>query len=190
MAINFNLTSAAVNFLFSNRAIGLYHADITKEESITDSDTVTEHPVENGSVISDNITSNPTTCTLQVAWSDSIVEGISIQDIYQQLLDLKDSHVPFTVVTGKRTLSNMVFTSIQNVTNADSEYILELSLEMKQLKIVDLQVVTISGSDATMQGGRKQATTITNKSTEQSITDKATQNTSGLYDLAELMGVV
>lgn len=189
MALNFNLTSAVVNFLFSNRAIGLFHADVTKEETITDSDTITEHPIEDGSVISEHVIGNPTTCTLQVAWEDSIINGISVQDIYQQLLDLKNSRIPFTVVTGKRTLENMLFTSIQNITNADSEYILELSLEMKQVKIVTLQTVTIKGGDgsSTTQSGKKQASSITNKTTEASVLDAASQNTSALYDLTEVL---
>lgn len=186
MALNFNLTSSIVNFLFSNRIIGLYKADITKEEVINDSETITEHPVENGSVISDNVTTNPVTCTIQAAWGDSIVEGISVQDIYQSLLDLKNSHTPFTVVTGKRTLNNMLFTSIQNITNADSEYILELSLEMKQINIVTLQIVTIKSNANTIQSGKKQATSIANKTTEQSITNTVNNNTSALYDLMEV----
>lgn len=190
MALNFNLTSSIVNFLFSNRIIGLYKADITKEEVINDSETITEHPVENGSVISDNVTTNPVTCTIQAAWGDSIIEGISVQDIYQSLLDLKNSHTPFTVVTGKRTLNNMLFTSIQNITNADSEYILELSLEMQQINIVTLQTVTIksnaAGGSNTIKSGKKQATSITNKTTEQSITNTVNNNTSALYDLMEV----
>jgi hypothetical protein len=66
-----------------------------------------------------------------------------VKSIYAQLLALQASCVPFTIYTGKRVYTNMLFTSITVPTDIKSENSLVVTLQCKEIIIVTTQVITV-----------------------------------------------
>lgn len=180
-------TDSVLGFTRSSRTIATFTPTLVIEESIEDSSDITQHPIEDGSVITDHVIFKPTTVTMEVYFSEDSFSGLSPKETYQQFLNLRASSEPFTITLGKRTLENMLFKSIKHTTNADSEYVLALSLEFQQIKVVTLQEVTIATPQnqqaSTQSSGKKQAQTSTNAANNDSITQTAEKNNSGLYDI-------
>lgn len=178
-----------LSFFSKRRKIGEFTPTVVINELITDTAEITEHPIESGSVITDHVIHKPVTVSMEVYFSESIFDGISAPapaEIYAQILALKNSNEPFTLVLGKRELPNMLFTGIRNITDVDTEYVLSLSLEFQQVIFASLQEVQIStpqGQQAkTQQTGKKQAGSPENSATEQGVKEAAKKN-SALYDL-------
>lgn len=166
----------------TSRYIAYFKPSLVIEESIEDSSELTSHPIETGSTITDHVIRKPITATMDVYFDYDILSGTSPSEIYDELIQLKESNEPFTVVFGKRTLNNMLFTSIKNTTNRDSEFALALSLSFQEVTRVELQTVSISDSSV-KQGGKKQAQGVSNAAKKQGAEDAAKKNSSGLYDL-------
>lgn len=181
------LAESVLGFTRSSRLIASFTPTLVIEESADDSWEITEHPIEDGSVITDHVIEKPTTVTMEVYFAEDSFTGLTPQETYQQLLELSQSAEPFTISLGKRTLENMLFKSIHHSTNADSEYVLALTLEFQQVKLVGLQEVTIStpqGQHAsTQQSGKKQAQEVSNGATSDAVGATASKNNSGLYDI-------
>ena len=184
-----------INFIVGTRAIGLYSPTVVTAETIEDSDQVTQHPVESGADITDHVLPQNTHYSIECAWAEDIINGISIREIYQQLLDLRASGKPFTIQAGKKVLNNMLFTKITNTTDVDSEYVLKLSMEFQQVRLVTLQTVALSagaeGDATTVQSGKKQAQSVSDTAVNEGVSDSAAANapaedTSALYDLANM----
>ena len=187
--IDFSLS--IINFILGTRAIGLYSPTVVTSELIDDSDQLTQHPVESGSDITDHVLPANTRYSIECAWADNPLAGSDIKEIYQQLLDLRASAKPFTIQAGKRVLPNMLFTKLQNTTDVDSEYVLKLSMEFQQVRIVTLNKVAISGGAegvaSTVSAGKKQASTVSDTAVSEGVATAAENNdTSGLYGFAEL----
>lgn len=158
-------TSSYINQLFGTRFIGLYRPTVVTSEVIEDTSDVSEHPIEDGSVIADHITDQPITATIECAWAEEWSNGFSVKAMYDQILALRDSREPFTVKLGKRVLNNMVFTSITNNTDSSTEFVLSLTISLKQVKIVNVQKVEIqTNSDTTQKTGKKTASPMSDKS--------------------------
>lgn len=153
-----NAAGGLFNALFmTRRSIGGIIPDVTIEEHHTDTLTITDHPVEQGAMITDHAFKNPAEVTMYVAWSNaslllsSIVSGSlfggkldDVNDLYGRLLELQESRVPFDLVTGKRTYNNMLIKQISNTTDADSENALFLSIHMRQIIIVETAAVLLA----------------------------------------------
>lgn len=176
-----------LSFGVGTRQIAEFTPTIVTEETITDASETTDHPIEDGSSISDHVIIKPVTCSMEVYFNDDSLMGFTPKEIYQMILALRDSMEPFTVVLGKRTIENVVFTNIVNHTNQDSEYVLHLSLEFKQLKLVTLEVVEIATPEgqkaSTQTAGKKQAQKTENGATEQAAKETAQKNNSALYNV-------
>lgn len=78
--------------------------------------------------------------------------GESPREIYQQLLELQQSRVPFDVVTGKRTYSNMLIRAIEVTTDRTSENVLSCVLTLREVIMSDTQSITVTDK-ANMQEG-------------------------------------
>ncbi len=82
-------TQVAVNF---PRSMGTFVADCVVEERHDDSWVITEHPVEQGSVISDHIYKLPATVTLSYLWSmASPLNTASSQAFSDMLRNMKEA---------------------------------------------------------------------------------------------------
>ena len=109
---------------------------------------ITEHPVEVGAAISDHAYRRPYEVVMQVGFagggslldlldttSFGVSAGLSPKEVYQNLLDLQNSRVPFDVVTGKRIYTNMLIRAIEVTTDRTSENVLSAVLTLREVII-------------------------------------------------------
>ena len=78
--------------------------------------------------------------------------GTSPKEIYQQILDLQASRVPFDVTTGKRQYSNMLIRAIDVTTDRTSENVLMCVLTLREVIISQTESITVADK-ADMQEG-------------------------------------
>jgi hypothetical protein len=139
-------------FSGSNRSIGPIIPGIVIEEDHEDTLTITEHPVEQGAAITDHAFKNPSSVTIQCMWSNTQASLFDfsesyVQGIYQQLIALQNGRQPITIVTGKRMYQNMLLESITTQTTNESAYSLPVTLECKQIIIVQTSATTLPPQD-------------------------------------------
>lgn len=134
----------------NQRYIGTLVPDVTVSELSTDEDTVTNHPVETGTPISDHVFANPPVLEIRCGFSNSSAgyDGY-VQDVYQMFLDLKNTREPFDVSTGKRFYTSMLFTNLTTMTDESSEWVLNITARLQQIIITDTD--DNSGSGMTQQ---------------------------------------
>ena len=152
------------------RLIGDFTAQVTFEEQHEDVMEITEQPVEFGARITDHSYSRPATLTIHCGWSNSpastgllgslsnavsgSVNGVSsilsgnsisqVKAIYHNLLQLQQSRVPFSVVTGKRDYANMLVRSLKTTTDKESENALMITATFQQIIMVSVNTLTVS----------------------------------------------
>ena len=167
---------------FRNQRMVASFTPLVIQESIEDPTEITEHPIEDGSVIADHVIKKPITATMDVYF-----EGSNLKEQYEQLLALQTSAQPFTVVFGKRSLDNMLLKSVRQVTDVDSEYVLHLTLSLQQIMRVTLQEVAVktpAGQQAgTQNTGKIAASAESNAADAAGAAETAGKNSSALYDL-------
>ena len=144
------------------RAIGTLTAAVTVEEVHTDELVITEHPVEAGASITDHAYKKPSEVLIRCGWSNSDLAALGldlselgdvfagtftgtdyVSKIYQQLLDLQVSRVPFDVTTGKRQYQNMLLRSLSVTTDAKTENVLTVTAACREIIIVSTQATTL-----------------------------------------------
>ncbi|HWI02397.1 MAG TPA: hypothetical protein VNT52_00965 [Acidimicrobiales bacterium] len=122
------------------RKIGAFSATVTIEEIATDDLEITRHPVQQGAEISDHAFLKPAFLQMRFACDDS---ERPLSETYDALLKLQASREPFDVVTGKRIYRNMLFASLMNTTDRESENVLAVSAELREVIIVRSQIATV-----------------------------------------------
>lgn len=145
------------------RSIGSIVAHVTMEEVATDELQITEHPVELGSPITDHAFKKQADLVIRCGWSNASLGGVLagvkglvsaltggdafgsdyVSGIYNQLLVLQESRIPFDVSTGKRLYTNMLMRSLSQTTDEKSEYTLMVTAVFKQILIVQTQATTL-----------------------------------------------
>lgn len=133
--------------LIRQRNIAGFIPNVTVRESHRDELVVTDHPVEQGAQVSDHAYKRPSSVLLEVGYSNSALAGLGdpnyVQDTYQDFLALQASRVPFDIVTGKRSYTNMMLTSIATTTDEKTEYSLPMVLECREVILVNTQTVSV-----------------------------------------------
>ncbi|EHP5951335.1 hypothetical protein KMY31_003685 [Escherichia coli] len=155
----------SVIFRLQSRKIGIFVPDVVVSEKHVDALEITEHPVEFGAAINDHAYKRASEVTMECGFAGggSVLDlvnlssiglrvGESPREIYQQLLDLQKSQVPFDVVTGKRTYSNMLIRAIEATTDRTSENVLSCVLTLREVIMSDTQSITVTDK-ANMQEG-------------------------------------
>jgi hypothetical protein len=141
---SFGIAGAAAIFGGGNntyRSIGGIVAPCTLQERHTDTLSLTNHPVELGAQITDHAFKNPVELDITIGWGAGSIT--SLPQIYQQLLDLQRSAVPFDIVTGKRQYKNMIIVSIGQTTGVDTENSLIIYLSCREVIIVETQITSM-----------------------------------------------
>lgn len=183
-----------------SRAIGPFTAQVTLEESHTDELAITDHPVETGAVISDHAYMRPSEVLIRCGWSDSPSSGGGAPDLgallgdvggalssltslisgsgtgqsremYQNMLELQKSRIPFEIMTGKRLYKNMLVRTLRLRTDMQTENVAIMEVLCREVLIVSTQVVSVAApADAqeepestapTEEKGTKQLSTAT-----------------------------
>lgn len=143
------------------RTFGSISVQVAIEELHRDELFITEHPVEQGAAITDHAYKRPAELVLRMAWSNSglgalindftavtsLLSGQGeggfsyIQEIYNSILELQESRIPFDIITGKRKYTNMLIRDITTSTTEATENSLVVSIHCRQILIVQTQVV-------------------------------------------------
>lgn len=155
----------SVLFNQRSRKIGLIIPDVVVSEKHQDALEITEHPVEIGAPVSDHSYKRPAEVTMEIGFSgggslldfvDTSAIGISLgaspKEIYQQILDLQASRIPFDVTTGKRQYSNMLIRAIDVTTDRTSENVLMCMLTLREVIISQTESISVADK-ADMQDG-------------------------------------
>ncbi len=142
-----NLLSPAIIW---QRNIAGFVADVTVEEHHRDELVVTENPVEQGAAITDHAFKKPARVTLRVGYSNSSLASLGdttyVQDWYAQFLALQAGRAPFNVLTGKRSYTNMLMTSIETMTDEKWENASLFTVECREIILVTTQTVSVPPS--------------------------------------------
>lgn len=155
------------------RSFGPFEMQVVLEEVHSDDLEITDHPVEQGAIISDHAYKRPAEVRIMGGWSDSpvipdvfravaavpgaTVEGVQSlikgnnvgqgRDIYAKILKLQSERTPFDVYTGKRTYTDMLIKSVNMTTDKDTEHSLLLTVTLRQVIIVNTQLVTLAPAE-------------------------------------------
>ncbi|OCQ53909.1 hypothetical protein Ppb6_00927 [Photorhabdus australis subsp. thailandensis] len=145
----------SVMFSQQTRKIGAIVPSVIISETHTDTSNITDYPVQQGVTISDHVYDNPSEVRMELGFAGGgslldvvdttkvfdISTGLSLGDspraVYQQLLDLRASHKPFDVATGKRLYKNMLIKDMTITTDKTSENVLSVILNLREIIIVE-----------------------------------------------------
>jgi hypothetical protein len=151
--------------LFLQRNIGGFIADVTIEEDHTDEVVITDHPVERGASTTDHAFKRPSTVAIKAGWSNSSGTALGnpfyVQLVYNAMLALQASLVPFSITTGKRIYDNMLIRRLSVITDEKTEYALSATFECQEILIANTQTVSSTSGDPTnMQDPVNNAATV------------------------------
>lgn len=124
-------------------------AQVTVSEDADDDLIITEFPVEQGAVINDHAFKRPAELRCQLGWSAAYVADyglISLQAVYERILELQAARVPFTVYTARRTYQNMLIASLRTHTDARMAFTFMADIAFKEVVLVNTSVIVIPGA--------------------------------------------
>ena len=150
---------------------GILIPDVVIEEQHTDTLIVTTHPVQQGANISDHAYRMPAVVTVRAAWSNSsfgivrniLSGGVGVptlsditnsliggtfsetyaQQVYNALISIQRSRVPFSLATGKRNYDNMLLVSMGVSTTSATEYALMLTATFQEILITSVETTSL-----------------------------------------------
>lgn len=129
----------------NRRSFGTIVPDIVLQEVGTDNVQKTQHPVEQGAAVVDHAFVVPAKLLMRCGFSNSTAGYVGyVQEMYAQILALKNALEPVNVVTGKRLYSNMLIVGLTQVTDQESENALMIVVSFEELPTASTQ--TTSGS--------------------------------------------
>ena len=145
-----SLLSTVAYFLTggSRRHIAGIVPDVVIREIHTDKLTITDHPVQRGSVITDHAKKDPEQLEMEFGWSNSsfslsgllsgksIFETMDLRNIYQKLLGWQESCEPISIGTGKREYTDMLIESLRVETDASTENLLRVTASFRKIRLV------------------------------------------------------
>lgn len=143
------------------RQIGKIKAQVTIRESHREETQITDHPVEQGAMITDHAFELPSEVILECAWSNSpskanpvdgtiaaakdLVTGNTrdqVRSVYEDLLKLKAARDPVDVYTGKKLYRNMLVKSLAMSNDDANENALFVTVTMRQVLLVSTRTVS------------------------------------------------
>lgn len=180
------------------RSLGPLKGYVVFEEIHSDELEITDHPIEQGAKVSDHAYKRPAELTLKVGWSNSPMDGgllsgvkglvntvgiatgglasnilgtssNQVAEIYQQLLKLQESREPFEVFTGKRFYENMLVKSLVVTTDKQSEHILSVTAQLKQVVRVKTTLLVYKQAPIENQKDGKTTASPANSGTKQLV---------------------
>lgn len=129
-----------------SRSIGGIVAQVTIQEQSSDELHITDHPVEQGSPISDHAFKQPVQLQINAGWSVAGSYDLSAETgVYGLLLSWQSALIPFDVITGKRSYSNMLIERLIVTTDEKTEFALMAQIGCRQVIIVSTQTVQVDG---------------------------------------------
>lgn len=151
----------------SRRRMADFVAYLTIDESGEDELEITEHPVQEGSEITDHAYKKAPTLNINISFSESDIDNImTLDETYAAMLELQESRIPFEVVTGKRIYKDMLFKSLRQVTDKGTDNVLSIQAALKHIKVTTVTITSVpprakqknpGKTGATSKAGNKKA---------------------------------
>jgi hypothetical protein len=142
------ITNTARNLFgsYNPRSIGSFTIPCIIRENVSDSLTLTDHPVEFGAPITDHAYSNPIELDMEFVYSDQFGLG-TLSEYYTQFSTMAREKQLITIVTGKAVYKNMVIVLVQQATDERTENILSMFIRAREVIIAYTQEVAISAEN-------------------------------------------
>lgn len=113
---------------------------VTISEDATDTIKITQHPVQQGAMISDHAYKEPSKVRLRLI----VGSGTNtLAQIYAYLLLWQSTRVPIKVITGKRQYDNMLIATLDQTTDKFTENILSVTLSFEEIILVQVTPTTV-----------------------------------------------
>jgi hypothetical protein len=122
---------------------GLIQAQVVVDEDHEDDLQITSHPVQAGVVVHDHAFKQPATVRCRLGWTNAWAyetDRSNVTALYQKILRLQATRVPFNVYTGKRLYENMLVASLRTHTDQKLEYSLIADIEFREIVLVGTSV--------------------------------------------------
>jgi len=146
-----NPSGEQTNPALGNQGQPIFKGYVTVRETTVDALEITQQPVQQGAPISDHAFKKPVTLSIEILMGSELF-GQSLSTIYQSLLNLQSSFVPFNCMTPKRTYYNMLFQALGMTTDKSSENILALQCTFAQIITVPVGITTVPRSQLSNPG--------------------------------------
>jgi len=141
----------------TSNAVDSVSFDAVVTEQYTSESDVTEHPVEKGANVTDNVREKPKALRLNAILTDYPVPGVQptfgtvsaaskgrAAAVYEQLEKLKAAGALVEVRSARRTYTSMVISSLDETKDAKSgKGAVRFTMALRQITFVDSQVVPI-----------------------------------------------
>ncbi len=146
-----------------DRKIGDIEVNVVINENTSDVLTITKQPVQQGASITDHAFKEPVGFSMSILFRDNLTTSLS--KLYQQLVDLQNSRVPFAVTTPKRIYRDMLISTINQTTDKTTENCLAINITFQEVILVNIATVSVPKSSqrnpqrtaATQPAGKKQS---------------------------------
>lgn len=139
-----------------DRAIGDVIAECTFDENSEHRIELTQHPVQDGANISDNAIVMPVTVSVTIGFS---AKSGSLRETFDRMIKIQKELKPIKLVTTRRIYENMMIKSIGETTDLTTENTLKLRLDLEEVLITKLKVVSVPARTRQKNPGRTGATT-------------------------------
>lgn len=124
-------------------------ADAVVDEHPDDELMVTDHPVEQGAVITDHAYKKPVSLGLTYAWQAGSFLAYgdpTLRAIYARLLKIQADRALCSVFTGKRLYRNMLIMRVNAPTTRETENAIVVKIAMRELILVSTSVISVSSA--------------------------------------------
>jgi hypothetical protein len=151
----------------SRRRIADFVTYLTIDENGEDELEITDHPVQEGAEITDHAYKKPPMLNVTISFSESDENSVmTLDETYAAMLELQESRVPFEVVTGKRIYTNMLFKSLRQTTDKNTDNVLSIQAILKHVILTTVTITSVpprarqknpAKTGATSKAGSKKA---------------------------------
>ncbi len=121
---------------------GTIPIDLTIEERVSHTMTITNKPAEDGTMFTDNIIPQPTSISFDGICSSDFL-GDTWQDKKAKIDELRRLREPFTFVGLLGTYENVFFSNIEYTANSRYNSVLKFTATLQQIPIIKTSTVTV-----------------------------------------------
>jgi hypothetical protein len=158
------------------RKIGSITVQVVVNENTNDTLTITKQPVQQGASITDHAYKEPTVFSTTILFKDNnLISGVlstfsgsgsnGLSKLYQSLLDLQNSRIPFDITTPKRIYRNMLLATLAQTTDKNTENCLAINASFQEVILVKVSTTQVprikqkhpGSTGATENAGKKSA---------------------------------
>lgn len=133
--------------------------DANVSQSHVAANTVTEYPIESGSVVSDHVIRKPDTLSITGLISATPVEGgdqvDKINSAYEKLLEIRNNRLPVYVSTPLHYYYNMILETLTVPRDAKTGSVFEFTAVFREIKFSTTEVVEVAPAAKKSQGPKQ-----------------------------------